>query len=100
MPAKVLPTPIRFFTKGVVFRKFTVAERAKIALGFGMIIETTVASQHNPGKTHPFTDLHFVSEIEAADAIHKFKAVQPERIKQQLREMQAKADAKHQQEGM
>lgn len=64
-----VPRPIRFITRGFVYREFTWAERFKILLGYRGLLEIHFASEHNPGTTQPVTKFHLTAERTQASAL-------------------------------
>jgi hypothetical protein len=48
-----VPKEVRFFTSGFVFRKFTVGERIRIALGCNLAAQIHIATEQRPGLVKP-----------------------------------------------
>lgn len=69
MPEKVIPKPIRFTTRGFIHRRFTFKERLQILLGYSMMAEIHVASEHNPGQTQPVARFHIMPYKDPAGAL-------------------------------
>ena len=80
-----VPRPVRFVKSGVIYRKITLKERFLVLLGFNVVLEVHIATEHAPGNMQPLTELHFTGErdVEAA-----------------RKEVQAKAQAKQRKEGV
>lgn len=68
-PEREVPKQVRFTTSGLVHRNLTWRERIKAALGFAIILEVHIASEHNPGRTQPMSKLHFTPIHNAEEAI-------------------------------
>ena len=64
-----VPKPVRFITRGFVYRSFPWAERFKLLLGYSALVEIHFASEHNPGKTQPVTRFHLTKQRTQATAL-------------------------------
>ena len=69
MTKTVLPKQIRFVTRGFVYRQFTVKERLQILLGYAILAEIHLASEHNPGQSQTVTKFHLTKSTDEADAL-------------------------------
>lgn len=96
MPEKILPTPIRYITRGAVFHPFSWKERLKILIGYRMLVRVNMNSQHNPGRTQPVTEIRLTKQSRAEHAI--LEAEREDRAAVKAKDDQAQADlvrAKH-----
>ncbi len=64
-----VPKPVRFITRGFVYRSFPWRERIKILLGYSLLAEIHIASEHNPGQSQPMTRFHLTAEKTQATAL-------------------------------
>lgn len=78
MSEKTVTQPVRFIVPGYVYRKFKFSERIRILLGCPIVLELYVACQHNPGRTHPVSEVHVSSFKDERRAI---QAVQEEAVR-------------------
>jgi len=69
-----LPKPIRFITRGFVYRQFTWTERFQVLLGFRLLVEIQYCSEHNPGQTQPITKFHMTDKVTQASAMLELRA--------------------------
>lgn len=79
---KILPKPVRFITRGFVYRQFTFKEKLKLLLGYRVLLEIHVASEHNPGQTQPVTHFHLTPmKTQASAMIELRKEVEKQQAK-------------------
>lgn len=73
MSETVQPKKVRFITRGFVYRQFTWRERLSILLGYSVLLEIHLATEHNPGQSQPVTVFHITSSTNEADALIKVR---------------------------
>lgn len=64
-----VPKPIRYITRGFVYRSFLWRERVKILFGYRALLEVHVMSEHNPGQTQPRVEFNLTAKLTQAEAM-------------------------------